>query len=89
MTEKTVIRGHFEQVVKHKAKRMANKPEFTEQAIALGFSTDAELKAFTAGAWDAMIYEVAMSLSQRYARRDYRRELIDKWLTDKEMWSGK
>jgi len=69
----------FEEVVKHKAKRMAKASSWDQQAKTLGITKPAELRAFKLGGWDAMIYDVGMTLGQRYARRDFRRQLINKW----------
>ena len=49
-----MLRENFEELVKHKARRMAGEQQ---QAIDLGFSNANELKAFKVGGWDAMIYE--------------------------------
>jgi len=56
--------------------------EGQQQAIDLGFSNSDELRAFKVGGWDAMIYEMGMSISQAYAERKYRKQLIEKWLND-------
>jgi len=70
------IKECFEQLVWNKAKHMAD----TEQATNLGLKSDDELKGFKFGGWDAMIFDMAQSLNLvTYARRDFRRHLIEKW----------
>jgi len=70
----------FEQLVKHKAKRMAEATSWKEQAAELGIKGDNELRAFKVGGWDAMIFDMAQSLNfVTYARRDFRKRLINKW----------
>jgi hypothetical protein len=71
------IENDFEQLVEYKAKRMAKAGSWKNQARRLG----CDFKAFKVGGWDAMIYDMAFSLGvQRYATRDFRERLINKWL---------
>jgi len=71
------IEENFEQLIKYKAKRMAEAASWKDQASRLS----CDFKAFKVGGWDAMIYDMAFSLGvQRYATRDFRERLIKKWL---------
>ena len=73
----------FEQLVEYKAKRMADASTWKEQATELGIKSDDELKAFKLGGWDAMIFDMAQALNiMSYARRDFRKRLIQKWLRE-------
>ncbi|GAI08813.1 unnamed protein product [marine sediment metagenome] len=75
----------FEQLVRNRAKHMADAPSLTEQATKLRLNSDAELKAFKLGCWNAMIFDSAQALNlMAYAKQDFRRRLIEKW---QEEWN--
>ena len=74
------IEKSFEQLVEDKAKHMADASSWKQQANELGIKSDDELKAFKLGGWDAMIFDMAQALNfVSYARRDFRKRLIEKW----------
>lgn len=73
------IEENFEQLIRYKAKRMAEAASWKDQAGRLG----CDFQAFKIGGWDAMIYDMAFSLGvQTYARRDFREHLIKKLLDE-------
>ena len=77
----TDIEGAFEQLVKNKAEHMAGT--CARQATELGIKSADEVKAFKLGGWDAMIFDMAQALNLvSYARRDFRKHLIEKWLSE-------
>jgi len=74
-----MLEESFEELVKYKAKRMAEASSWKDQASRL----NCDFKAFKVGGWDAMIYDMAFSLGvQKYAARDFRERLIKKWLEE-------
>jgi len=74
------IEESFEEIVKNKAKHMADASSWRRQANELGITTENELKAFKLGGWDAMIFDMAQALNiVSYARSEFRKSLIDKW----------
>ena len=73
------IEDNFEQLIKYKAKRMAEAASWKDPASRLS----CDFKAFKVRGWDAMIYDMAFSLGvQRYAARDFRERLIKNWLDE-------
>ena len=74
----------FEKLVRNKANRMAYAASWKEQAAALGIKSDAELRAFKLGSWDAMIFDMAqaLNLGRTCGNRDSRKRLIQQWLNE-------
>ena len=73
------VEENFEQLIKYKAKRMAEAASWKDQASRL----NCDFKTFKVGGWDAMIYDMAFSLGvQTYATRNFRERLIKKWLDE-------
>jgi len=76
-----MLEESFEELVREKARRMAQAETLKEQAAALGVKGINELRAFKVGGWDAMIFDMAQSLNidKKFASSDFRQRLIDKW----------
>lgn len=75
----------FEQLVRNRAEHIADDSSLKKQAIALGVNVDSdnELNAFKLGRWDAMIFDSAQALNLvAYAKRDFRKHLIEKWQSE-------
>lgn len=74
------IEESFEEIVKNKAKHMADATSWRRQAEELGVSSEEQLRAFKLGGWDAMIFDMAQALNiVRYAQSQHRKRLIQKW----------
>ena len=83
--KETGIKECFEQLMQNRAEHMAENSSLKEQAIALGVNIDSdnELKVFKKGRWDAMIFDSAQALNLvAYARRDFRKRLIQEWQSE-------
>ena len=74
------IEESFEELVRNKAKHMADASSWRGQATELGVGSEAEFRAFKLGGWDAMIFDMAQALNiVRYAQSQHRKRLIQKW----------
>jgi len=74
------IQESFEEIVKNKAKHMADASSWRRQAAELGVMGEDQLRAFKLGGWDAMIFDMAQALNLvSYARSEFRKQLVGKW----------
>jgi len=75
-----MIRNHFEEMVKYKAKRMKQRKGYQlyRQSLLKELKVTQLDQAFLIGAFDAMIYDMAGAVGQAYMKPAFRKNLIKK-----------